>query len=206
MSAAIRDDKRYLSNVSKMPGSSISRDARLCHVGSKLRNIPGSTCSKCYALKGMYNMPNVREAMARREDFFHAIDFVPRMVRVLNRLRKPEFRWFDSGDVEDERMADNILDVCEATPNKMHWIPTREKKIWRAVLRRRSLPDNVTLRVSAAMIDGEAPVGFENTSTVSGAAGNVVGHLCPAPTQDGKCGSCRACWSRDVKNVTYGQH
>ena len=206
MSAAIRDDKRYLSNVSKMPGSSISRDARLCHVGSKLRNIPGSTCSKCYALKGMYNMPNVREAMARREDFFHAIDFVPRMVRVLNRLRKPEFRWFDSGDVEDERMADNILDVCEATPNKMHWIPTREKKIWRAVLRRRPLPDNVTLRVSAAMIDGEAPVGFENTSTVSGAAGNVVGHLCPAPTQDGKCGSCRACWSRDVKNVTYGQH
>ena len=206
MSAAIRDDKRYLSNVSKMPGSSISRDARLCHVGSKLRNIPGSTCSKCYALKGMYNMPNVREAMARREDFFHAIDFVPRMIRVLNRLRKPEFRWFDSGDVEDERMADNILDVCEATPNKMHWIPTREKKIWRAVLRRRPLPDNVTLRVSAAMIDGDAPVGFENTSTVAGPQNVVVGHLCPAPKQDGKCGSCRACWSRDVKNVTYGQH
>jgi hypothetical protein len=77
-------DKRMLSNVSKMPGHSISRSARLCHVGQKLRKIKGSTCEKCYALKGMYNMPNVKQAMERREVFFHSIDFVPRMVALLS--------------------------------------------------------------------------------------------------------------------------
>ena len=202
----MNDDKKLLSNVSKMPGHSISRDARLCNVGAKLRLVKGSTCEKCYALKGMYNMPNVRAAMVRREDFFHAIDFVPRMVAVLNRLRTPEFRWFDSGDVEDSRMGHNILDVCEATPNKKHWIPSREYKIWADVLRVRNLPDNVTLRMSAHMIDGPAPKAWQNTSTVAGGAGKITGHLCPAPTQDGKCGPCRACWDRSVSNVTYKQH
>ena len=83
----VKEDKRNLSNVSKMPGHSISRSARLCHVGQKLRKIKGSTCEKCYALKGMYNMPNVKQAMERREVFFHSIDFVPRMVSVLKPLR-----------------------------------------------------------------------------------------------------------------------
>ena len=132
-------DKRMLSNVSKMPGHSISRSARLCHVGQKLRKIKGSTCEKCYALKGMYNMPNVKQAMERREVFFHSIDFVPRMVSVLKPLRKPEFRWFDSGDVDSVAMGHNILDVCEATPHLVHWIPSREYKIWGDVLRTRNL-------------------------------------------------------------------
>jgi hypothetical protein len=167
----VKDDKRMLSNVSKMPGHSISRSARLCHVGQKLRKIKGSTCEKCYALKGMYNMPNVKAAMERREDFFHAIDFVPRMVAVLNALRKPEFRWFDSGDVDSVTMGHNILDVCEATPDKMHWIPSREYKIWAAVLRTRNLPANVTLRMSAHMIDDTPAKAWQNTSTVASHGG-----------------------------------
>ena len=28
----------------------------------------------------------------------------------------------------------------------------------------------------------------------------------PAPDQGGKCKSCRACWSRDIPNVTYAKH
>ena len=124
MNEQLKNDKRMLSNVSKMPGRSISRSARLCHVGQKLRKIKGSTCEKCYALKGMYNMPNVKQAMERREEFFHSIDFVPRMVALLNTLRKPEFRWFDSGDCDSVAMGHNILDVCEATPHLVHWIPS----------------------------------------------------------------------------------
>ena len=45
----IKEDKKLLSNVSKMPGYSISRSAWLCHVGQKLRKIKGSTCEKCCA-------------------------------------------------------------------------------------------------------------------------------------------------------------
>ena len=64
-----RLDKKLLSNVSKMPGYSISRSAWLCGVGSRLAEIEGSTCAKCYARKGMYHMPNVKK-MIEREEFF----------------------------------------------------------------------------------------------------------------------------------------
>ena len=194
-----------LSNVSKMPGKSISRSAFRCGVGSKLAKIPGSVCFDCYARKGMYRMPNVVNKMEEREEFFHSIDFVPRMVAMLNRTRAPEFRWFDSGDVEDIRMGLNILDVCEATPNKRHWIPSKEYQIWDKVLKIRNLPDNVTLRISAPMVDGPPPKAWQNTSTVT-AGNNITGHACPAPKQDGKCGPCRACWDRSVANVTYHKH
>ena len=79
-----------LSNVSKMPGKSISRSAFKCGVGSKLAEIPGSVCFDCYARKGMYRMANVVNKMEEREEFFHAIDFVPRMIALLNRTRAPE--------------------------------------------------------------------------------------------------------------------
>ena len=202
----VKEDKKMLSNVSKMPGYSISRSAWLCHVGQKLRKIKGSTCHECYACKGLYNMPNVKKAMERREVFFNAIDFVPRMVAVLNTLRLPEFRWFDSGDCDSVRMGHNILDVCEPTPNKKHWIPSREYKIWSDVLKTRKLPDNVTLRMSAHMIDGSPSKGWNNTSTVASHGSKTTGHVCPAPLNNGRCGDCRMCWDRSVENVTYYQH
>ena len=71
---------QFLSNTSKMPGLSISLDARHCVTGSKLAKIPGTTCHGCYALKYRYRMPIVRAAMARRLDFIRSTDFVPRMV------------------------------------------------------------------------------------------------------------------------------
>ena len=111
-----RKDKKLLSNVSKMPGYSISRSAWLCNVGSRLADKPGSTCADCYARKGMYHMPNVKAKMIEREEFFNAPDFVPRMVNVLNIVRSEWFRWFDSGDVADVGMALNILEVCRQTP------------------------------------------------------------------------------------------
>ena len=34
----------------------------------------------------------------------------------------------------------------------------------------------------------------------------AIGRECPAYKQDGECGSCRACWSREVKQVSYKEH
>ena len=170
----LKQDKANLSKVAKLPGHSISGPARLGNVWQKLRKIKGSTCEKCYALKGMYNMPNVKQAMERREVFFHSIDFVPRMVAVLNTLRKPEFRWFDSGDCDSVAMGHNILDVCEATPHLVHWIPSREYKIWGDVLRTRNLPANVTLRMSPHIINDATATAWQNTSTVASDGGNIT--------------------------------
>jgi hypothetical protein len=122
---------QFLSNTSKMPGLSISLDARHCVTGSKLAKIPGTTCHGCYALKGRYRMPNVRAAMARRLDFMRSTDFVPRMVEELRTHEKSGFfRWFDSGDVQSVQMALNIVEVCRQTPEIRHWIPSRESAIW----------------------------------------------------------------------------
>ena len=45
-------------------------------------------------------------------------------------------------------------------------------------------------RWSSAVVRNAAPIGFE----------------CKAPSQDGKCLTCRVCWSRDVKTVSYHKH
>tara|TARA_A100001011_G_scaffold75220_1_gene77294 strand:+ start:5245 stop:5874 length:630 start_codon:yes stop_codon:yes gene_type:complete len=200
-----RLDKKLLSNVSKMPGYSISRSAWLCDVGSRLAEIEGSTCENCYARKGMYHMPNVKAKMIEREAFFNAPDFVPRMVNVLNIVRSEWFRWFDSGDVGSVGMALNIIDVCRQTPHKRHWIPSREFKVWTRALQIDRLPNNAVLRMSAHMVDGPRPKAWPTTSTVHSGK-KTLGRTCPAPEQQGKCGDCRACWSLDISNVSYHIH
>lgn len=196
-----------LSNVSKMPGKSISLSAFDCQTGEKLSKIVGSVCHDCYARKGMYRMPNVINKMKDRKEFFDSIDFVPRMVALLNKTRSEYFRWFDSGDVQSVRMALNILDVVEATPNKRHWIPTKERAIWLEAIKQygRKLPDNVVIRYSATMVDQAPPKSWQHSSAVIKTI-DAIGHECPAPKQQGKCGDCRACWNKNVKTVSYHKH
>ena len=56
-----------VSSPSKMPGFSFSLPAIVtCPIGAKLAQIPGTPCSGCYATKGRYQMPNVRDAAGRR--------------------------------------------------------------------------------------------------------------------------------------------
>ena len=43
-----------LSSTSKMPSKSFGFGAQRCLVGSKLRNVKGSTCENCYAMKGAF--------------------------------------------------------------------------------------------------------------------------------------------------------
>ena len=81
------------------------------------------------------------------------------------------------------------------------------------------------------MVDEAPPAKWENSSAVFTDIKNAVGKLCEAyrtkkngdmisnqeyktlkknkqlSTIDlGHCGNCRACWSRDVKTVTYPKH
>ena len=55
-----------LSAPGKMPEGSYNLPAGACQTGAKLREIPDTPCYKCYAFKGRYNFPNVKEALARR--------------------------------------------------------------------------------------------------------------------------------------------
>lgn len=195
-----------LSKPSKMPCKGTSLPASLCVTGGKLRNVCGSVCSKCYAHKGMYVFPNVQRALNTRLAGITKPDWVSAMVTLIG--NDPYFRWHDSGDIQNIVHLHNIVKVCYATPNTKHWLPTKERAILIKYLKHNKIPDNLTIRLSASMIDQRPPlVAGVNTSTVHSRASKMIyGQPCKAPTNDGACGDCRMCWSRDVANVSYLQH
>jgi len=186
-----------LSKPSKMPGPAYNLPAAACITGAKLAKVPGSVCSGCYALKGRYNFRNVRLALARRlESLQH-----PQWVFAMTILIKGEevFRWHDSGDLQSSWHLKRIFEVCEATPETSHWLPTREAKF--LPLNTDSIPKNLIIRMSSHMID-QKPVKFWPwTSTVSTGA-----FTCPASKQGNECKSCRNCWNRNIANVSYPKH
>ena len=51
------------------------------------------------------------------------------------------------------------------------------------------------------MIDQRAAGGWDNTSTVV-----TAGATCPAPKQNNECKNCRNCWTKSIKNISYGKH
>ena len=194
-----------LSDVSKMPGRSISTSAFDCKTGSKLALIPGSVCFNCYARGGNYTRyPAVRKALDRRLAALDRPDWVPMMSRAIG--EDPFFRWHDSGDLQSVKHLDMIVQVARLPPGTKHWLPTREISFvrqWEKI--HGAFPDNLVVRVSAPMVDGAPLKGFQNTSTVH-AEGVPTGHTCPASLQEGKCGACRACWDPNVRNVSYPKH
>ena len=187
-----------LSKPSKMPGWSIGIPAKECKTGSKLRLIPNSVCSECYALKNCYMFKVVQEAQYKRLEAISHPDWVLAMATLINSKKPDVFRWHDSGDVQDVQHLEKIFKVCELTPDKRHWMPTREAWIKDHM---HKAPANLVIRFSSPMVDQGPVTSWPNTSTVS-----TKSRTCPAPDQDNACGSCRACWDPNVKNIEYGKH
>ena len=120
------------------------------------------------------------------------------MVHLINSKKADVFRWHDSGDVQDLEHLNKIYEVCRLTPDRKHWMPTREAWIQKHEHR---APDNLTIRFSMPMVDQAPAGGFKNYSTVV-----KQGATCPAPLQDNECKDCRNCWNKEIKNVSYGIH
>ena len=210
-----------LSDPSKMPCHSYSISAKRCKVGSALRKVPGSTCSKCYALKGRYVFPNVEEAMERRYKAMHAnvnmwmAGMIHSILKSTGKVHGQRyFRWHDSGDLQGYNHLLAIVAIAEHTPHVRHWLPTREYGLLRRfIVEGRILPDNLVIRVSLPMIGQTYGMrDWENVSTVDlpklpdNVQMDVSRVDCPAYTQGGKCGDCRSCWNRSVAVINYPLH
>jgi len=200
-----------LSKPSKMPGYATSTSAFECKIGSLLRKVPGSVCEGCYATRANYQYPSVQVAHARRLAGLRHPRWVEAMVTLIqHRVSEadPYFRWHDSGDLQGEWHLANICEVARRTPNVRHWLPTREKALVKRYLRAGGvIPGNLTVRISAPMVDGPAPSvagGLVSSTVVSQSSAD--GYACPARSQSNQCGTCRACWSREVQNVAYARH
>ena len=187
-----------LSKPSKMPGWAYGLPAKECKTGSKLRKVKDSVCYNCYALKGCYVFKVVQDAQYRRLASVKHELWTAAMALLINSKKSKEFRWHDSGDVQDEAHLLKIFSVCKLTPETRHWMPTREAWVKHFLP---MCPDNLVIRFSMPMIDQPAAGGWANTSTVV-----TAGATCPAAQQNNECKNCRACWDKSVKNVAYGKH
>ena len=187
-----------LSKPSKMPGWAIGIPAKECKTGSKLRLIPNSVCSECYALKNCYMFKVVQEAQYKRLKAIAHPDWVLAMSTLINSKKPDVFRWHDSGEVQDVQHLEKIFEVCRLTPSKRHWMPTREAWIKDHM---HLAPANLVVRFSSPMVDQGPVKSWANTSTVS-----TKSRSCPAPDNNNECGDCRACWDPLVKNIEYGKH
>ena len=199
-----------LSNPSKMPAFGWGITAKKCVTGTKLAKIKGTICSKCYALKGRYVFKNVFNAHEARRKAIEEVEWVDYMAELLTlkykNLDKSKryHRWFDSGDIQSFGHLMKIFEVCELTPQIKHWLATREYQLI-SQLDVKDVPKNLCLRVSAIKVDSPPPKFWKWTSGVHKDK-KAIGRECPAYKQDGECGSCRACWSRKVKQVSYKEH
>lgn len=206
--SSLMDSVGGLSAPSKMPCHGYSIPARRCKVGKKMRKVAGSICSICYALKGRYSFPNVSSALERRFSLIAKKGWVTNMISALLKIEQSGFfRWHDAGDLQSVAHLRRIVRICEATPEIRHWLPTREFATVRKFLERGGkIPPNLTIRLSALMIDGPAPESLAKRLGVQVSGASASAFTCPAPKQGNVCGSCRACWSRSTFNVTYKVH
>lgn len=217
-----------LGSPSKMPGYSYGISAQNCQTGGKLRGVPGSVCSGCYAMTDWYRTWRpLLEGHRRRWQGIHHPRWVDAMVVLIERAYRgdtePVMRWHDSGDLQGVWHLAAIAAVCRATPHVRYWLPTREYGFVTEYLRGHDIPENLTVRLSAHMIDQEPVLGEYTaalahlpTSTVSSVSQYKTGVAivegkgsieCRAVTaRDNKCGPCRACWTRAVVNVNYPEH
>ena len=190
-----------LSAPGKMPEGSYNLPAVACITGAKLRQIPGTPCHGCYAFKGRYNFPNVKDALQRRLTSLGHRDWVQAMAVLVK--GKKHFRWHDSGDLQGPEHLKKIFQVCKLTPETQHWLPTQERKLLQ-FLDPDIIPTNLIIRLSNAKNDTKPGNAWPHWSTVVTVP--RAGHVCPAPEQGNNCGSCRACWSKDVDEVQYKIH
>ena len=164
-------------------------------------------CKGCYATTNMYRMPSViKPRLSNQVDWKREL-WVQDMVRELDNERY--FRWFDSGDIYDLRLAKKVLEVMTLTPWCSHWLPTRMYKFAKflPVFESMELLPNVVVRYSSDSVTGETISG-KTTSTITPYAiddTNIIS-VCRAYERQGKCGTCRACWSKDVPVIAYPAH
>lgn len=164
-------------------------------------------CAGCYAKGGNYRFSNVKAPREANKTDWQRPEWVFDMVQALSSERY--FRWFDSGDMYSLSLAEKIYQVMAATPEVYHWLPTRMAKFpkFSAILAKMKQLPNVSVRFSSDSVLGEYEPGVHGSVIVPTAAEVPAGaFMCQAYVNEGKCGSCKACWNKDTALIAYPAH
>lgn len=162
-------------------------------------------CSGCYATTGNYRFANVKKPREFNKEDWKRDAWVNDMAQALENSRF--FRWFDSGDMYDLRLAEKIYEVMKLTPWVKHWLPTRMYKFskYDQVINAMMKLENVVVRLSSDSVTGEIINGL-TTSTIFSDTLPTGAFECKAYEHGGRCNGCRACYSKDVQVVAYKAH
>lgn len=198
-----------LSKTSKLDGimswSLQALDTCQGSIGKDGNLVPA--CQGCYATTGNYRFANVKKPREFNKEDWKRDDWVSDMVQALDSSRY--FRWFDSGDMYDLRLAEKIYEVMKLTPWVKHWLPTRMHKFnkYDTIINAMMKLENVVVRLSSDSVTGEIINGLTTSTIISHESQlkNVDG-VCEAYKHGGKCNGCRACWNKDVKVIGYQAH
>ena len=212
-----------LTTTSKMPCKSYSIPSALCYTGSRLKKIKGSTCEHCYT----YRYARYQHVLAKQIERFRSITnprWVEAMVVLLKAEGNPYFRWHDSGDIQDVRHLEDIVEVTRQTPHIMHWLPTLETRILYKYVDKHGTFDqykNLVIRLSTPMINAKANTNIAYSlgvlssrvvkeKNLSKSTLKVLNdrNICPAKTVEhgGKCLDCRKCWNKEFLVIGYIYH
>jgi len=196
-----------LSKTSKLDGI-MSWSLQALDTCPASKNKDGSlvdACKGCYATTGNYRFANVKKPREFNREDWKRDEWVSDMVQSLDSSRY--FRWFDSGDMYDIRLAEKILQVMALTPHCKHWLPTRMHKFakFKDVIQSMQSLDNVVVRFSSDSVTGEIIEG-QTTSTIFSDTVPEGALECKAYEHEGKCSGCRACYDKDVKVIAYKAH
>lgn len=198
-----------LSSPSKMPCYGYSTPANRCIIGMKMRKVEGSVCASCYACKGNYSFPDVQKALEKR--FLSLTDerWTDAMIFLIGKKEKSGFfRWHDSGDLQGTWHLDKIVMIARALPHIKFWLPTREyAMVSEYISQGHTIPENLTIRLSGLMIDGNAPEAMaKRLNLVVSGVTKEKGFTCPSSNQGNKCLDCRACWNKETFAINYKRH
>jgi len=191
-----------------MPGYAYSTPAKRCIIGQKMRKVAGSICAFCYALKGRYVFKNVQLAMEKRYASLTNSLWVEAITFLIGNAKNPHFRWHDSGDLQGIWHLEKIVQVAKNLPHISFWLPTREYAFVSEYIEKGGeVPSNLTIRLSALMMDGPAPVGIaQRLGLVVSGASKLGNFNCPSSKQGNKCGDCRKCWDKNEFAIDYKKH
>ena len=205
-----------LSDPSKMPCKGFNIPAmKFCPAAKLVMNLYRKAkkelskliCSSCYACKGMYLFPNVRDSLQKKAEFVlqsiredNGDTFVKEMCdqiekayfkkgekKKLKNLNTDLFRVHDSGDLFNPAYIDCWVRIAKRFPTINFWVPTREhvREDQLPHLRKLAALGNVVVRPSALELDEPAPQveGLDGGTAVytDEAKAKADGHMiCPA--------------------------
>jgi|14_taG_2_1085336.scaffolds.fasta_scaffold00463_26 hypothetical protein len=198
---------------SKMLGSTFGLSPDYCKTGAALSKVKDSVCYRCYAKRGTGIYPSVKQgrcnntlAIHKQTKLDNLSNWIVAMVFLINKRCKVGYhRWMDAGDLQSYAHYIAIIKIAELLPEINFWLSTKEKAIINRY--RKSLPKNLCVRLSGAMVDGLPPNTRDgiNTSTVHHRRA-VIGFECPSQKQGNKCLDCTACYNKNVANISYHKH